>query len=103
LVPPKAVLAATEDYRQDNDWLGRWIEEGCDLDPGAKVPTRTLYSEFELWAEQELGWRVTASRFARELADRGFEKEKGTGGVRCTIGLRLKQHATRPTLVPFGR
>jgi putative DNA primase/helicase len=103
LVPPKAVLAATEDYRQDMDVIGRWIEECCDLDPGAKVPTRTLHAAFTAWAEQELGWEFTAARFARELGDRGFGKEKGTSGIRCTIGLRLKPQAARPTLVPLGR
>jgi putative DNA primase/helicase len=103
LAPPKSVLAATEDYRQDMDVIGRWIDECCDLDPGAKVPTRVLHGAFAVWAEEELGWEFNASGFARKLSDRGFGKEKGTGGVRCTIGLRLKPNTTRPTLVPLGR
>jgi putative DNA primase/helicase len=103
LVPPKAVLAATEDYRQDMDVIGRWIDECCDLDPGAKVATRHLHGAFAAWAEHELGWEISAAKFARGLGDRGFGKEKGTGGVRCTVGLRLKPPATGPTLVPSGR
>jgi putative DNA primase/helicase len=99
LAPPKAVRAATEDYRQDMDVIGRWIEECCDLDPGAKVPTRELKDSFAGWAEVELGWEFNALRFGRELSDRGFRKDKGTGGVRCTIGLKLKPHATRPPLI----
>jgi putative DNA primase/helicase len=100
---PIAVLAATEDYRQDMDLVGRWIEEDCDKDPAAKAPTKELYGVFAVWAEHELGWVLSALRFARELSDRGFRKEKGTGGVRCTVGLRLKPHATGAAWVRFGR
>jgi phage/plasmid-associated DNA primase len=100
LDPPRTVLAATEEYRQDMDIVGRWIEECCDLDPAAKEPTSSLYREFAIWAELELGWKnLSSTKFARELSEREFRKEKGTGGVRCTVGLRLKRQMIRQTAV----
>ena len=104
LHPPRTVLAATEEYRQDMDIVGRWIEECCDLDPAAKEPTRSLYNAFAIWAEHELGWtNLSSTKFARELSEREFRKEKGTGGVRCTLGLRLKPDTIRQTMMTWGR
>jgi putative DNA primase/helicase len=103
LDPPEAVKAATADYRQDMDVIGRWIEDCCDLDPGAKEPTSSLYTSHSIWANVEFGWVVSSARFARELADRGFRKEKGTGGVRCTICLRLKRQPVGSTVVSLRR
>jgi phage/plasmid-associated DNA primase len=86
------------------DIVGRWIEECCDLDPAAKEPTRSLYNAFAIWAEHELGWKnLSSTKFARELSEREFRKEKGTGGVRCTLGLRLKPDTIRPTMMTWGR
>ena len=103
LAQPKAVLAATKDYREDMDIVGRWIEVCCDEDPTARVSTKFLYDSYSFWAETEVGWKMSNDRFGRELGDRGYRKEKGTGGVRCTIGLRLKPSADRATLVTWGR
>ena len=54
LAPPKAVLAATDDYRQDMDVIGRWIDECCDVDPGAKVPSPFPRKRLALGNERSL-------------------------------------------------
>jgi putative DNA primase/helicase len=90
LNPPPIVCAATKEYREDMDIIGRWIEERCDRDDGSRVPTSSLYEDFKRWAEAEAIVTCTVNRFGRDLAERGYTLRKGTGGRREVRGLRLK-------------
>jgi putative DNA primase/helicase len=90
LDPPEAVQAATSEYRHDMDVVGQWIDERCILDPQATVPTAVAYSDYQQWAQSEIGWELTRLKFRRNLTDRGFGAAKGTGGQRMTTGLSLK-------------
>jgi putative DNA primase/helicase len=101
LKPPPAVLDATEEYRQDMDVVEQWIDDRCDIDPQATVPSSIAYDDYARWAEGQIGWALKHLRFARTLTARGFKHEKGTAGQRLIRGLRLKAPAplalaTRP-------
>jgi putative DNA primase/helicase len=95
LNPPAAVRAATQDYQQDMDIVGQWIEDRCVLDPQAIIPTGIAYDDYVRWAQAEIGWVLARLKFRRSLGDRGFRppKHKGTGGQRLIVGLRLKAPA----------
>jgi putative DNA primase/helicase len=90
LDPPEAVLSSTQDYRKDMDVVGQWIEERCELDPQACVPTGSAYNDYSQWAADEVGWEIKKLTFRRHLSDRGFTAEKGTHGQRMIRGLRPK-------------
>jgi putative DNA primase/helicase len=90
LAPPQVITDATEDYREDMDIVGDWIEERCIRDPASTVASAALYADYSQFADREMGKAVSSRRFGRELAERGFKKEKGTGGERMTTGLQLK-------------
>jgi putative DNA primase/helicase len=99
LNPPECVLSATKSYRQEMDWLGQWIEEHCERDPTAIVPTSVLHSNYAQWSLENHGYTMKAPRFGRELSDRGFEKRKqGKDGVRCIVGLKLASGCQTETL-----
>jgi putative DNA primase/helicase len=89
LNPPPAVLSATEEYQQDMDVVGQWIDDQCIVDAGATVPTSVAYSDYLTWAHNETGWFLSRLKFRRNLKDRGFGARKGTGGQRLIVGLRL--------------
>jgi putative DNA primase/helicase len=72
LNPPQAVRAATEDYQQDMDVVGQWIDDRCIVDPGATVPSSDAYNDYSYWAQREIGWVLSRPRFRRNLTDRGF-------------------------------
>jgi putative DNA primase/helicase len=93
LSPPSAVRDATGDYRQDMDVVAQWIDERCDFDPQALVPTGIAYADYERWAINEIGWALKKLTFRRGLTDRGFGKASGSGGQRLIRGLRLKAPA----------
>jgi putative DNA primase/helicase len=90
LNPPPIVRAATDDYRQDMDVVGQWLEERCVRDPNSSTPTSNAYADYTIWAVSEIGWALTHLRWRRNLSDRGFEAAKGTHGQRVIKGLGLK-------------
>jgi putative DNA primase/helicase len=102
LNPPMIVRAATDEYRQDMDVVGQWLEEHCVRDPGASTPTSIAYDDYFRWAQAETSWTLTQLRWRRNLTDRGFKAAKGTHGQRVIQGLRLK-FAVPPMMVLPGK
>lgn len=51
LNPPASVQAGTEEYRRDEDVLGRFIEDRCLEGAGQEVRAGALYKEYQDWAE----------------------------------------------------
>jgi putative DNA primase/helicase len=104
LNPPPVVRAATDDYRQDMDVVGQWLEECCVRDLAAAVTSSAAYIDYKLWAEDEIGWTLSKIRWRRNLSDRGFEAGKGSHGQRLIKGLRLKYGGVPPmTVISGGR
>jgi putative DNA primase/helicase len=104
LNPPAVVRAATDEYRQDMDVVGQWLEERCVRDPNASTPTSVAYNNYKFWAEDEIGWTLSQVRWRRNLSDRGFQAGKGSHGERVIKGLRLKSAAVPPmTIITGGR
>jgi putative DNA primase/helicase len=105
LAPPPEVLHSVEEYRQDEDFLGPWLDENCIVDPrvyegmpreeyaqlseGVQAPSSELYSDFKTWATEKGGWKTPPSLkvFGAHLAKR-FPRHK-SGGI-IYSGIRLK-------------
>ena len=69
LNPPKEVLEATKEYRDDMDLVGSWIEERCINDDELKMKTSVLHKDYLEWATSEIGfslppWRSAATWLA---------------------------------------
>ena len=94
LCPPAAVLAATQDYRDDSDESGQFIDECCVKEPGAVESGADLYAAYRAWAidnglkpvtNKALGAMLTAKGFTRERAMAGELRKKWTWkGIRLT-------------------
>jgi P4 family phage/plasmid primase-like protien len=100
LKPPNTVQAATDEYREDMDIVGQWIDERCVRDEKAKEATSVLHSDYKTWAvgevgfSGEVGYAVSPRTFGRELIARGFKPTKLDGNSkRGVIGLRFKGSA----------
>ena len=82
-------MAATEDYFEAEDAVGRWIEERCIPAPTASATSALLYGDWKAWAEANGEWAGSQKRFSEALTARGYERQntreaRGFGG----IGLR---------------
>ncbi len=73
--------------------MAHWLEEACDAEPGNTYKSATSAALFKSWTEFAVrcGEKPkTKVAFSDEMTKRGFEKRKGTGGVREYCGVRLK-------------
>jgi len=90
LAAPKAVQAATEEYLSDEDALGRWLTEECEVDLEAAQPTLELFVSWCTWCRERGEDPGTSRRFAQLLINRGFKRWRdpktrrhGFAGVRA--------------------
>ncbi len=89
LSPPDEVRQATQAYREEQDLLGGFITDRCDVAAGNKESAASLFDEYVVWAQDSGEQPVTKRTFGRLLRDRGFADGKGTGGTRMWLGLCL--------------
>lgn len=81
LRPPAAVMAATQIYAEEEDQLGRFLDECCHVGGGehVRVETKKLRAAYESWCHAEGEKPLPASPFGRELKQRGFHKKPSNG------------------------
>ena len=96
LQEPAAVLAATEDYREESDVLGDWVADDCETGPRLMTPAVDLFTAYREWCKR-CGLRpFTRTRFGTEMTKRGFLAERPKeGGYRDkTIRLGIAPRQT---------
>lgn len=87
---PGHVAAATAAYRHNEDHVGRFIAERCQLGEDRSVSSSALRNAYELWclAGGEKAW--SAQAFGRHLNRQGFESTRaGPERTRTWTGLDL--------------
>jgi putative DNA primase/helicase len=88
---PDRVRAATTEYRQSQDTLGRFIEEVCIVDDNSDVVASTLRASYEHWCQEQGERPWSAQAVGRELTSRGFDSAlKGSKRARTWLGLGLR-------------
>lgn len=88
---PDVVRAATEAYRSESDTLGAFVEECCFTGQGSEsyeVRAGDLYRAYVKWAEERSEKPINATRFGRQMGERGFQKVVGTWVTYVGIGLK---------------
>lgn len=91
---PDTVLAATESYREEQDRLGRFLDDCCERGPSCSAPGAALYAAYEEWCRVAGEDPMTKNAFGRALRERGFRSEKrGHSNVRVWHGLRIRPAA----------
>lgn len=71
---PAAVAAATEEYRQREDWLSNFVSERCIRDPCARVGAAELYQAYREWAMASNEYVRRQSEFTAAMEAAGFQK-----------------------------
>ena len=98
LRPPENVLAATKEYRGENDVLGIWLTECCVREANAVAEAKALYGSFRDWCEDRGEHAMTATAFGTQLERLGFAGDRPSAGrwrnktVRKGIGLLDDRH-----------
>lgn len=86
LKPPDAVRQATEEYRRDQDDIGRFVETFCIRSEDAFARTSDLYECYETRFEGT----KSKNAFGRELTRRGFGiGQRRVGGQKAKVRLGI--------------
>lgn len=89
---PDLVRAATQSLRDENDVVGLFLAERCEIDPTQSVKTsaRDVFNAYKAWASARGGRVMSETAFGTRLVQREarFEKRK-YGGTMMLWGLRV--------------
>ena len=87
---PKVVVDAVEAYREENDWLGQFLEEHCDVGAEYEVKSGELYQSYRSACLLTGEYIRSTTDFYGSLEKIGFTKRRNKNG-RVVMGLRLKE------------
>lgn len=88
IAAPEIVAEATSEYQREQDTIGQFLTDCCDLGRDHSVGAGLLYQVYEAWAKQ-LGLRAeSGAKFGADLSRRGFEMKRVTAG-KMRLGLEL--------------
>ena len=86
---PRCVRNAVDAYRENNDWLGHFLEECCDIGDSFSEKSGDLYSEYRNFCSRTNEYTRSTTDFYSALSTMGFEKKR-TKTNNMILGLRLK-------------
>jgi putative DNA primase/helicase len=90
LAEPASVVADTAEYRAENDSVGRFLDECCQINgnPAVKISAPSVRAKYESWCRTEGMTAVTPIAFGLALRRAGVDQER-SHGKRFYIGLTL--------------
>jgi putative DNA primase/helicase len=95
---PQVVLDTTEQYFEDQDVIGEWLSECCDLSRGYVEGIGELFDSWRYWAEARREFVGSKRWLSQKLEDRGDGLLRTrTMTQRGFRGVRLKPAAEKPT------
>jgi putative DNA primase/helicase len=96
LLRPESVTATTNAYFDDQDVLGQWINESCEVERDNPHKWDTVAELFGSWSKYatEAGEQPGSKKaFSEAMQSRGFHSARGGKGVRKFTGVRLTTQA----------
>ncbi|CAJ0781085.1 hypothetical protein LMG18090_01274 [Ralstonia mannitolilytica] len=90
LDPPDCVLSATEEYFDEEDAIGDFLDEEAQCHAQARVAVADVFLRWQEWAGRRGEYVGTSRWLAQQLANRGFDRTRLHGGVKGLAGLSLK-------------
>jgi len=86
---PDEVIHAVDEYRDDMDTLGSYLQERTAQNPASKTPISILYQDYVLWCTENNEVAMKQRSFVQSLIEHNFSRGKGTGGVRVIEGIEI--------------
>lgn len=104
LKPTANIVAATDEYRTEQDLFGDFLDEYCVVEDGAETTTDALYNAYVSWASANSLRVLSKNMLSRKLGDRGFEHTRTVSGrvARGYRGVRLKNRNDGETVKKTG-
>ena len=86
---PQCVNDAVEKYRQDNDWLGQFLDDCCEMDPSYSEKSGELYQQYRAYCITNGEYIRSTTDFYNATDKAGYFRHKTNKGV-IVHGVKLK-------------
>lgn len=87
--PPQCVKDAVQAYREDNDWLGRYIDECCEVGSSCQEKSGEFYQQYRAYCIQNGEYIRSTTDFYSAVDKAGFVRRKTNKGM-FVHGVQLK-------------
>lgn len=88
---PDIVRQASDEYFEEQDTLGLWLEAWAIRSVSAFTPSAKLFETWKAWCEKGNHYVGTQQSFSEDLIDHGFKRHKQRG-QRGFLGLELRSN-----------
>lgn len=99
LQTPKSIRDAVEEYRLENDIVGRWLDECCTIREDLKMPAGEGLRAINEWLRTGHEPEMTAAMFGRRMAawnNEVLKRHKGGDGLVVWLGVGLGRNVPPP-------
>lgn len=86
---PKCVKDAVDAYREENNWLGHFLDDCCDLDPSYEEKSGEFYQQYRAYCIQNNEYVRSTTDFYAATDKAGFFRHKTNKGM-MVQGVKLK-------------
>jgi P4 family phage/plasmid primase-like protien len=90
LKKPASVKQATQEYLDNEDTLGQWITDCCELGKDLKYITGDAYKSYADYVDKAGEGIVSKKRFSQRMDARGFNTKGRKGNAKAIIGIDAK-------------
>lgn len=70
----RQVMVSTDEYRSEQDVLGQFIDEACEIGAGESVGNGELYASYVAWSKANGHMPFSHTAFSLRVQERGYEK-----------------------------
>lgn len=85
---PKCVSDAIEEYKAENDWLGHFLDECCNIGDGMTAKSGELYATYRVYCASNGEYTRSTTDFYSALEAEGFIRQRTRNG-NIIVGLQL--------------
>ncbi len=89
---PKCVTDAISIYRGDNDWLGHFLDDCCEIGDSLVEKSGELYHQYRAYCLQNGEYARSTTDFYSAIAKAGFSRHKTKKGVMVQV-VKLKNES----------
>lgn len=103
LQPPAEVLVATGEYRDQQNTIGAFLTERCEVtNAGGDTTVKDLYEVYLKWAESNNETPLGKIRFNDAIAKEGVRRGRSTANVDMWFGLLLRGEPKPRSFADYG-
>lgn len=88
---PIEVLQATKEYKSEEDVIGQFISENCNVLAGNSIKLMAMHKHYREWCEYNDIVPIGKTLFSRALSSKGILKQRSTNNAVYLRGIEIKE------------